>query len=67
MVVVVQQSVLMVDLEVLETEGDEALPEVVLDCEHAVLGPAVDGRVAEGWWDASLGVKKVLVMRFYMG
>ena len=48
MVVVVQQSVLMVDLEVLEAEGDEALPEVVLDCEHAVLGPAVDCRVAEG-------------------
>ena len=47
-VVVVEQGVLVVDLEVLEAEGDEALPEVVLDGEHAVLGPAVDCRVAEG-------------------
>ena len=46
-VVVVEQSVLAVDLEVLEAEGDEPLPEVVLDGEHAVLRPAVDGRVAE--------------------
>ena len=59
-VVVVEQGVLVVDLEVLEAEGDEALPEVVLDGEHAVLGPAVDCWVAEGWWDASLGVKEVL-------
>lgn len=48
MVVVVEQGVLVVDLEVLEAESDEALPEVVLDGEHAVLGPAVDCRVAEG-------------------
>ena len=54
MVVVVQQSVLAVDLEVLEAEGDEALPEVVLDGEHAVLGAAVDGGVAEGRGDAAL-------------
>ena len=31
MVVIVQQSVLLVDLEVLQAEGDQALPEVVLD------------------------------------
>ena len=30
MVVVVQQSVLLVDLEVLQAEGDQALPEAVL-------------------------------------
>ena len=30
-VVVVQQRVLLVDLEVLQAEGDQALPEVVLD------------------------------------
>ena len=30
MVVVVQQRVLLVDLEVLQAEGDQALPEVVL-------------------------------------
>ena len=69
-VVIVQQRVLLVDLEVLQAEGDQALPEVVLDDntnnnnhdiskmmiiipevvldgEHAVLGPAVDRRVAE--------------------
>ena len=47
-VVVVEQGVLVVDLEVLEAESDETFPEVVLDGEHAVLGPAVDCRVAEG-------------------
>ena len=54
MVVVVEQRILLVDLEVLQAEGDEALPEVVLDGEHAVLGPAVDGGVAEGRGDAAL-------------
>ena len=40
LVIVVKQSVLLVYLEVLQGEGDEPLPEVMLDGEHAVLGPA---------------------------